>query len=67
MIWAQVDAEDFGHRLLQWAYKGFPELGDNGGMGIGATTKHVLHMFEDDKELTKEDPHHVSAIIILIV
>lgn len=33
----------FAHSLLQWAENGFPELGDDGGMGIGNTVAQVLH------------------------
>ena len=45
---------DFGSRLKQWCRKGFPELGDFGGMGIGATTHKVLSHEKYDK-----DPHFV--------
>lgn len=37
-----LDIESFAHSLLQWANDGFPELGDDGGMGIGQTVANVL-------------------------
>lgn len=43
-----VDPVDFGLKLKHWARRGFPELGDVAGMGIGATTSHVLHHAEYD-------------------
>jgi len=51
-----VDATDFGLKLVHWARRGFPELGDHVGMGIGSTTHHVLKGFISDHE----DPHAVS-------
>ncbi|XP_064639250.1 uncharacterized protein YegU-like [Lineus longissimus] len=33
---------DFGSRIKKWMMEGFEELGDFGGMGIGATTLGVL-------------------------
>ena len=32
---------DFAERLLQWATRGFPELGDTVGFGIGNTVGKV--------------------------
>lgn len=32
-----VDKLDFAKRLSYWVRHGFPELGDAGGMGLGAT------------------------------
>ncbi len=52
----QVDPIDFGQKLLLWKRKGFRELGDYAGMGIGATTDKVL----SHKEYTT-DPKAVSA------
>lgn len=37
-----LDVDKFAHSLLQWANDGFPELGDDGGMGIGQTVARVL-------------------------
>eukprot|EP01105_Mastigella_eilhardi_P028243 TRINITY_DN918_c0_g1_i10.p2 TRINITY_DN918_c0_g1~~TRINITY_DN918_c0_g1_i10.p2 ORF type:complete len:617 (+),score=123.79 TRINITY_DN918_c0_g1_i10:3185-5035(+) len=37
-----VDAKKFALELLRWAREGFSELGDGGGMGIGATVSSVL-------------------------
>ncbi|PFX16366.1 uncharacterized protein LOC111342294 [Stylophora pistillata] len=34
---------DFGKKMKFWSRRGFPELGDIGGMGIGSTTRNVLH------------------------
>ncbi|XP_070558794.1 ADP-ribosyl-[dinitrogen reductase] glycohydrolase-like [Ptychodera flava] len=38
----KVDVVDFANKLLNWAKKGFPELGDKGGLGIGSHTNRVL-------------------------
>lgn len=38
-----LDDAKFAEALLQWAKDGFPELGDDGGMGIGQTVSRVLH------------------------
>jgi len=37
-----VAIKKFAWKLLYWAEKGFPELGDKGGLGIGKTTLTVL-------------------------
>ena len=50
---------DFGSRLKEWCRKGFPELGDFGGMGIGATTHKVL-----SHEKFDTDPHFVRTILL---
>ena len=42
--------------MLFWARKGFPELGDKGGSGIGTTTTFVLR-----RENFKKEPHEVST------
>ncbi len=34
---------DFAKKMRNWSRKGYPELGDLGGMGIGRTTSFVLH------------------------
>lgn len=34
---------DFAKKMKYWSRRGFPELGDIGGMGIGSTTHRVLH------------------------
>jgi ADP-ribosylglycohydrolase/Leucine-rich repeat (LRR) protein len=39
----RLDCKVFARDLLQWAEYGFPELGDDGGMGIGQTVARVLH------------------------
>ncbi|XP_061193948.1 ADP-ribosyl-[dinitrogen reductase] glycohydrolase-like isoform X1 [Saccostrea echinata] len=38
-----VNHKDIARRFLEWMKKGFPELGDFVGMGIGKTTDLVLH------------------------
>lgn len=38
----QANPVDFGSRIKKWMMEGFEELGDFGGMGIGATTLGVL-------------------------
>ena len=52
----QVSAIDFAARLLFWTQRGFPELGDYAGCGIGATTMKVLR-----HPLYNEDPHSVRV------
>ena len=42
--------------MLFWARKGFPDLGDKGGSGIGTTTTFVLR-----RENFKKEPHEVST------
>jgi len=46
----KVVERDFARKLYDWMREGFPECGDNGGMGIGATVYSVLthHKFLDD-------------------
>ena len=41
-FFAQTDEREFGRQLLDWAKNGFRELGDKGGLGIGATTHQIL-------------------------
>mmetsp|Transcript_8887 Transcript_8887/g.13671 ORF Transcript_8887/g.13671 Transcript_8887/m.13671 type:complete len:436 (-) Transcript_8887:481-1788(-) len=38
----KVDAINFAQKLVQWVENGFPELGDEGGTGLGQTTKRVV-------------------------
>ncbi|XP_034039930.1 ADP-ribosylarginine hydrolase Tri1-like [Thalassophryne amazonica] len=38
----EIDPKDFAQRLDRWRCRGYPELGDCGGMGIGSTTLAVL-------------------------
>jgi ADP-ribosylglycohydrolase len=54
----QMSAVDFACKLKEWAEKGFSELGDHGGMGIGSTTVHVLRHEKYDT-----DPHSAAADI----
>lgn len=54
----KVSPTDYASKLLSWARKGFPELGDYAGMGLGATTSHVLR---HNSFLT--DPHSASNSI----
>jgi len=37
-----VDEPIFAKKLRTWVYRGFPELGDFGGMGLGATVGQVV-------------------------
>lgn len=39
----QMEPVDFAKKMRNWSRKGFAELGDMGGMGIGRTTYKVLH------------------------
>jgi len=39
----KIDPHLFAKKLLRWVYRGFPELGDFGGMGLGATVAKVVH------------------------
>ena len=50
----QMEPVDFAKKMRNWSRRGFAELGDMGGMGIGRTTYHVLH---HPNFLT--DPHQV--------
>ena len=50
----QMLISDFAPRVHRWDREGFPELGDFGGMGIGATTAKVLKQPE-----YKTKPHEV--------
>ena len=38
-----MEPVDFAKKMRNWSRKGFEELGDMGGMGIGRTTYSVLH------------------------
>ncbi|XP_076447765.1 ADP-ribosyl-[dinitrogen reductase] glycohydrolase-like isoform X2 [Babylonia areolata] len=51
----QVSVQDFAERMKNWMNKGFAELGDFGGLGIGRTTNTVLR---HPKFVT--DPHSVA-------
>ncbi|CAB4030974.1 Hypothetical predicted protein [Paramuricea clavata] len=51
----QFDKMLFANKMLTWCRKGFPELGDSGGMGRGMTTVKVL---EHPDYLT--DPHQAA-------
>ena len=53
---------DYATKLKNWSLKGFVELGDFAGMGIGATTKKVLH---HQDYLT--DPHLVWNVFFLVI
>ena len=46
---------DFAKKMKYWSRRGFPELGDIGGMGIGSTTRRVLHHPD-----FLNDPHKVQ-------
>lgn len=48
---------DYAAKLKRWAQRGFPELGDYGGMGLGATTSNVLRhqKFLSDPHAAAED------------
>lgn len=54
----KVDAPDYGNKVLHWARHGFKELGDFAGMGLGATTHHVLK-----HPSYKTDPHFAAEDI----
>lgn len=58
----QVCVQDFAQKMLDWKAHGFPELGDLGGMGIGATTLAVLR----DKTFVT-DPHKVFVTATLSI
>ena len=38
----KVVPSDFAKKLYNWAHKGFPELGDFGGLGIGMTVNRTI-------------------------
>ena len=46
----------YASHLKQWARRGFPELGDTHGVGLGATTTHVMKHPQFDTE-----PYKVSS------
>lgn len=54
----QVLAPDFAQRIHRWMKQGFPEHGDFGGLGLGATTSRVLHHPDFMK-----DPHEVAFYV----
>ncbi|XP_046563707.1 uncharacterized protein YegU-like [Haliotis rubra] len=51
----QVIPADFGGKLKTWSKKGFPELNDERGMGLGRTTKAVLSHPEYPQESASFD------------
>eukprot|EP00568_Trieres_chinensis_P016905 CAMPEP_0183328436 /NCGR_PEP_ID=MMETSP0160_2-20130417/84278_1 /TAXON_ID=2839 ORGANISM="Odontella Sinensis, Strain Grunow 1884" /NCGR_SAMPLE_ID=MMETSP0160_2 /ASSEMBLY_ACC=CAM_ASM_000250 /LENGTH=550 /DNA_ID=CAMNT_0025496595 /DNA_START=32 /DNA_END=1684 /DNA_ORIENTATION=+ len=53
-----ADRGDFAARILDWHRRGFPDLGDEGGAGLGASTKKVL--LRDGFE---EDPHGAALSV----
>ena len=53
-----MDPVDYGRRLKFWVDHGFPDLGDDGGNGIGKTTLAVLEHSQFDK-----NPEAVSIIL----
>jgi hypothetical protein len=55
----QFDKMLFAHKMLAWCRKGFPELGDSGGMGRGMTTVKVLEHPD-----YQTDPHQVGGQIL---
>lgn len=53
----QVNVQDFAEKLRNWMLHGIQELGDTGGMGIGATTQTVLKhpvFTEDPRKVAQE-------------
>ncbi|XP_066283565.1 ADP-ribosyl-[dinitrogen reductase] glycohydrolase-like isoform X2 [Branchiostoma lanceolatum] len=50
--------QDFARRMRKWMQKGFPELGDWGGCGIGGTTLQVLTM-----DMFTTDPEQASRTV----
>eukprot|EP00026_Physarum_polycephalum_P003546 Phypoly_transcript_03559.p1 GENE.Phypoly_transcript_03559~~Phypoly_transcript_03559.p1 ORF type:complete len:574 (+),score=104.59 Phypoly_transcript_03559:204-1724(+) len=46
----------YANKLLNWIRYGFPDLGDNGGMGLGATTSRVVQ-----HKSFLQDPIYASA------
>ena len=53
-------AQDFAHRIHHWVKNGFPEHGDFGGMGLGATTSKVVGHPE-----YLNNPHEVRSFYFL--
>jgi ADP-ribosylglycohydrolase len=47
---------DFAKKLLYWIHHGFPELGDNGGMGLGALVSKVV-LGKDTNRLETRQKH----------
>eukprot|EP00455_Lapot_gusevi_P057464 TRINITY_DN9803_c0_g1_i2.p1 TRINITY_DN9803_c0_g1~~TRINITY_DN9803_c0_g1_i2.p1 ORF type:complete len:391 (-),score=44.94 TRINITY_DN9803_c0_g1_i2:29-1201(-) len=52
----EANPEDFALRLRDWMMRGFPELGDTGGLGIGMTVYNV--MTHPD---FLDNPHYAAA------
>lgn len=42
------DERVFAQKLTNWIYYGYPELGDHGGMGLGANVSQVIRHFNKD-------------------
>lgn len=56
IIQHEVTAKKFAEKLLYWKNKGFPELGDIQGRGIGGTTMSVVNdpcFLENPKQVAK--------------
>jgi len=54
ICFSQVDIINFVDKFMTWVRCGFKELGDYGGMGIGATTSYVCRHPD-----FKTNPHKV--------
>eukprot|EP01114_Cavostelium_apophysatum_P002416 TRINITY_DN1215_c0_g1_i1.p1 TRINITY_DN1215_c0_g1~~TRINITY_DN1215_c0_g1_i1.p1 ORF type:complete len:539 (+),score=149.94 TRINITY_DN1215_c0_g1_i1:59-1618(+) len=51
----EVNESTFAQKLRRWVNRGFPELGDHGGMGLGATVAQVVF-----SKNFLEDPHKAA-------
>lgn len=54
----EVDHVDFAKKLKNWTEKGFRELGDFAGLGIGTTTSKVV-----TNPTFTEDPHAAAELV----
>lgn len=54
----KMEPVDFAKKMRIWSRKGFAELGDMGGMGIGRTTYNVLH-----HPYFLSDPHQAAKYV----
>ncbi|CAC5424615.1 unnamed protein product [Mytilus coruscus] len=57
----KVDPVDFAKKLRTWIQKGFSELGDFAGLGLGATTSKVTSHPDYLK-----DPHEASTVAVSV-
>ncbi len=56
LVYNNGDEKVFANKLKEWIYHGYPELGDHGGMGLGANVSQViLFLSESLRHRSKEE------------